>query len=281
MYFGEQEMISFLLALKKGVYILLFLLFFQLFFIQLSFSEDITAKKIMQKVDARDDGDLLICNMEMQLIDRHNNVRKRKMRMFSKDYGKDIYSLQFFLEPADVKNTSFLSYDYDGDKDDDQWLYLPALRKTKRIAVDDKTSSFMGSDFTYADLTKIEIDNYHFKLLKEQTVRDQKAWLIEAIPKNNDIVKKYGYTKSVLFIRQDNYFVVRAVLWVHNSSKLKYMDVTSLKQIDNIWTIEQIVMTTKKGKQTYHKTILNYSDIKYNQPLTDQMFTVRRMEKGL
>ncbi|MBF0449289.1 MAG: outer membrane lipoprotein-sorting protein [Candidatus Magnetomorum sp.] len=262
-------------------YIICIMFFSHVCFFQMALSDDHMAQEIMKKVDARDDGDQLTCDMEMQLIDRHNNIRKRKIRLYAKDYGKDIYSLQFFIEPPDVKNTAFLSYDYDGHKDDDQWLYLPALRKTKRIAVDDKTSSFMGSDFTYADLTKIELENYHFKLMQEQTVRDKKVWLIESIPKTDDIVRKYGYTKSILFIQQDIYVVIRAILWVHNSTTLKYMDVTSLKKIDNIWTAEQITMTTKKGKQTYHKTILNYSDIKYNQPLTDQTFTVRRMEKGL
>ncbi|KPA16687.1 secreted protein containing DUF1329 [Candidatus Magnetomorum sp. HK-1] len=255
--------------------------FIQIFFFQMALSEDNLAQKIMEKVDARNDGDNLTCDMEMQLIDRHNNIRKRKIRLYSKDYGKDVYALQFFMEPSDVKNTAFLSYDYDGNKDDDQWLYLPALRKTKRIAVDDKTSSYMGSDFTYADLTKIELENYNFKLLKEQEVRGKKAWLIESIPKTDDIVRKYGYTKSILFIQQDNYVVVRSILWMHNSKKLKYMDVKAMKKIDNIWTAIQMVMTTKKGKQIHHKTILNYSNIKYNQPLTDQTFTVRRMEKGL
>jgi hypothetical protein len=268
---------------KKRIklYLMAFILFFQLYWIQFACAENLTAQDIMKKVDARDDGKSLSCNMEMQLIDRHNNVRKRKIRLYSKDYGKDIYSLQFFLEPADIKNTAFLSYDYDGNKDDDQWLYLPALRKTKRVAVDDKTSSYMGSDFTYADLTKIEIENYQFKLIKEDTVRNNKVWIIEAVPNNDDIVHKYGYTKSILFIRQDSYVVVRAALWVHKSDKLKYMDVISLKQIDNIWTPINVVMTTKKGKQTHHKTILIYSDIQYNIQLNDQTFTVRRMEKGL
>jgi len=244
-------------------------------------AEDQMARTIMEKVDARDDGDNLTCKMEMQLIDRNQNIRKRIIQLYVKDFGKDTYTIQFFVDPPDLKNTAFLSFDYDGNKDDDQWLYLPALRRTKRIATDDKTSSYMGSDFTYADLTKIEINDYDFRLLKEDEVNGQKVWIIESHPKTEDIVKKYGYDKSIIFIRKDNYVLIRAILWVHKSNKLKYMDVISLKKIDTIWTAETITMTTKKDKQMEHKTILNYYHIQYNQPLTDQTFTVRRMEKGL
>jgi len=267
--------------LHKIYFIFFILIFIILNFIQTTVADDNLAKKIMEKVDARDNGDNLTCDMEMHLIDRHENIRKRKIRLYSKDYGQDIYTLQFFMEPSDVKNTAFLSYDYDGNKDDDQWLYLPALHKTKRIAVDDKTSSYMGSDFTYADLTKIELENYNYKLLKEDLVRGKKVWIIETTPKTDEIIKKYGYTKLLLFIQQDNYVIVRSILWIHKSKKLKYMDVKVLKKIDNIWTAVQMTMTTKKGKKTYHKTTLYYSNIKYNQTITDQTFTVRRMEKGL
>ncbi len=103
----------------------------------------------MQAVDDRDDGDDGISDLEMTLIDKRGNKRVRKIRSFSKDFGEDDYQLMFFLSPADVKDTGFLTFDYDDDdRDDDQWLYLPALKKTKRIATGDKSGSFMGSDFS-------------------------------------------------------------------------------------------------------------------------------------
>ncbi len=217
----------------------------------------------------------------MIFIDKHGKQRQRKMVSLSKDFGDDVYKSIFFLEPADVKNTAFLSYDYDGDNDDDQWLYLPALRKTKRIASTDKTSSFMGSDFSYADMTDRELENYTYTLLKEQEVRGYPCWLIEALPKNEKIVEKFGYTKAVLFVRQDNDVVVRSVGWLQDGGKLKYMDMTKLEQIDNIWTTLEVSMTTKQGKTTLHKTILRYHNVQYNQDLTEDDFTVRRIERGL
>ncbi len=239
------------------------------------------AIEIMQMVEDRDDGDSQSASLEMLLIDKHGKERLRKIKRFTKDKGDDTQILMFFLHPADVKDTGFLTYDYDDEtKDDDQWLYLPALKKTKRIASSDKSGSFMGSDFTYADITSRNLVDYEFKILKEGMVRNQKVWIIESKP-NKKAIDETGYTKSVLFIRQDNHFVIRAKHWLKNGGKNKYSDVKKLELIDNIWVATEITMTTKKGKKTIHKTILKIKDVKFNQGIKDDIFSVRRLEKGL
>ncbi len=246
-----------------------------------AWADDIEARAIMEKVDARDDGDNALADMEMILIDKKGKKRIRKILSYSKDKGKDTYRIMFFVHPANVKDTGFLTYDYeDINKDDDQWLYLPALKKTKRIASSDKDSAFMGSDFSYADMTDRNIDEYNFKILKETKVNDVKAWVIESIPKTDKIIDTYGYTKSVIYVRQDNYVVIRVVNWVKKGEKLKYMNVKKLELIDNIWVPLEIHMTTKKGKLFLHKTILKRANVKYNQDLEEGLFTVRRLEKG-
>ena len=214
-------------------------------------------RDIMDLVDARDDGDNAIQDMEMILIDKNGNRRDRTIRSMSRDVDEDTQSIMFFLSPADVKDTGFLTYDYDDDsKDDDQWLYLPALKKTKRIASSDKSGSFMGSDFTYADMTDRDLDNYRYTLMKEGEVGGVPVWQVEAVPLTESEIDETGYTKSVSFVRQDNYVVVRAVSWLKKGSRLKYMDVKKLEKIDGIWIPTEIHMTTKKGKKTLHKTIL-------------------------
>ena len=132
----------------------------------------LTAEEIAKKVESRDDGDNSISTMTMISTDKHNKERVRSMKSYSKNKGEDSQSVIFFLKPSDVKNTSFLTYDYDDDKrDDDQWLYLPALNKTKRIPASDKDSSFMGSDFSYSDMTEPNLDDYNFKVLKESYIK--------------------------------------------------------------------------------------------------------------
>jgi len=244
-------------------------------------SRENKARNIMQKVYDREDGDNRISDMQMILIDKNGKKRIRELKGFSKDKGIDSLSLMFFTAPSDVKDTGFLSYDYDAaEQDDDQWLYLPALRKTKRIASGDKKGSFMGSDFSYGDMTKRSVSLYDYKILKEKKVRGHLTWVIEVVPKEQEIVDKYGYSKSVVFVRQDNYFTIQAVHWVVKGKKLKYMQVSKLDLIDNIWVATESTMTTKKGKKTLHKTILKYDNLKFNQDLKPDFFSVRQLEKG-
>lgn len=240
------------------------------------------ARAIMQQADDRDDGDNGISDMTMVLIDKNNDTRERKIRSYTKDKGEDRMRIMFFLEPADVKDTAFLTYDYDDySKDDDQWLYLPALRKNKRIASSDKSGSFMGSDFNYSDMTHRNLEAYDFKILKEDEVRGAKVWIIEALPKSKEEMEETGYEKSWLFIRQDNYVLVRAVHWTFEGGRMKYYDVPKLEQIDGIWMATHITMATKKGQATLHRTELKFENVRFNQNLSEDMFSLRRLEQGL
>ena len=254
---------------------------------QPTFAQDLTARQIMEKVDDRDDGDKRIAEMQMLLIDKNGDKRLRKIKTYDKDQitdngDEDRRRIMFFLAPADVKDTGFLTYDYDAyEKDDDQWLFLPALKKTKRIASTDKSGSFMGSDFNYSDMTRKNLAAYDFKILKEAEVRGENTWVIEALPKTREEAKETGYKKSVVFVRQDNFVVVRAVHWTDTGNKLKYLDVSGLELIDGVWTTTATSMTTKKNKITEHKTELTFSNVRYNQDLADSLFTLRRLEKGL
>ncbi len=244
-------------------------------------ADDAKARAIMEKVDARDDGKTLEQDMTMILIDKNGKKRTRQLHTYSKDFGKDEHQILFFKSPADVKNTAFLTYDYDNaNKDDDQWLYLPALKKVKRIPSADKSSSFMGSDFSYFDMTDRDLEDYDFKLLKETEVRGHPVWMIQALPRNKKVVKESGYTKTIGLVRKDNNVVVRSIGFMKNGKK-KYMDIKKLHKQGGVWLPDEITMTTKKGKNTIHKTILKFKNIKLNKPISDNMFTTRRLEKGL
>jgi hypothetical protein len=248
-------------------------------------ADDPAARAIMEKVNARDDGDNQVSDMEMVLIDKKGQKRTRKIRTFSKDKGEDTLKLMFFEHPADVKDTAFLTYDYDdADRDDDQWLYLPALRKTKRIASAGKSGSFMGSDLNYSDMTSPNLEDYDFGFYekgKEAEVRGEKVWVIWSVPRTKDVIRETGYKKSLLFVRPEINMVVRAIRWVDQGGHLKYVDVKSLEQIDGIWVATETLVTKKKGKNTVHKTILRLNNVKFNQDLKYDLFTIRRMEKGL
>ena len=242
---------------------------------------EMDARAIMDKVDARDDGSTLEQDMMMLLIDKNGNERTRDLKSYSKDKGADEQRTMFFKSPADVKNTAFLTHDYDdASKDDDQWLYLPALKKVKRIPSTDKSSSFMGSDFSYFDMTNRDLDDYNFKILKETKVRGHDAWMIESMPNNQKVIDESGYEKTIAIVRKDNFVVVRAINFLSNGKK-KYLDLTQIHEENGIWLIDEMSMTTKKGKRTVHKTVLSFSNVTLNGSIDDNVFTTRRLEKGL
>jgi hypothetical protein len=248
-------------------------------------ADDPEARAIMERVDARDDGDNQTADMEMILIDRSGGQRVRKIAAFTKDKGVDTMRLMFFLHPADVKDTAFLTIDYDDPAhDDDQWLYLPALRKTKRIATTDKSGSFMGSDLNYADMTDREMEDYAYRFYekgREQIFDGVKTWAIWAIPRSKKVVGETGYEKELAFVRQDNDFIIRSIHWVENSADLKYMVVNRLERIDGIWVATDMQVTRKTGKQVVHKTVLKLDRVRFNQDLDEAIFSLRQMEKGL
>ncbi len=158
---------------------------------------------------------------------------------------------------------------------------MPALKKTKRIAASDQSGSFMGSDFNYSDMSSRELERYDYELMKETEVKGVKVWQIQSTPRTEKEIDRTGYTKSVVFVRQDNFVVIRSVGWLKKGGRLRYMDVKSLEEIDDIWVPTEIHMTTKKGKKTLHKTVLKNNKTKFNQDLDENIFSVRRLEKGL
>ena len=151
-----------------------------------------SALEIMTKVDARYTGDSAISDWRMILIDKKDRKRVREIEIYSKEYNDVDKSISFFKSPGDVKGTSYMSYNWEStSKEDDSWLYLPALQKVNRIASADRSGSFMGSDFTYSDIDGFELEDFNYKLVKDSDVVDGKdCWVIESTPKNKNVIAK-------------------------------------------------------------------------------------------
>jgi formylmethanofuran:tetrahydromethanopterin formyltransferase len=181
-----------------------------------------------------------------------------------------------------VRDTGFLTWDYrEGARDDDQWLYLPELKKVKRIASSDKSGAFIGSDFSYADMTRRVVDEWQYTLLKTDEVRGNPCWLIEAVPVDEAVQDRYGYKKSILFIRQDIFMMCRAVHWLDEGNKIKYVDLPDIREIDGIWTALEINAKTTRNGKTLHRTVFRTENVKYGQAIEESMFTTRQLEKGM
>ena len=236
--------------------------------------------------------------------------RVRKTKRMSKVYGKDDKSVIFFMEPADVRNTAFLSFVYDDEnRDNDQWLYLPALKKTRRIASGDKSGSFMGSDFSYVDVSGIKVEKYVHKLLDDAAltalVKDKalkkvlkkkfgsskagfnsaKAWfasnglqVVESIPKEKKTIKEDGYSRIIAWINEKTKVVEKAIYFGKNGKAFKVRDNVTTKRIQDVWSMTSMEMENfAKG----HRTIIDISDTRYNIGVKDSYFTQRTLMQGL
>ncbi len=240
------------------------------------------ARRIMEKVEEVDDGDNRTADMLMILTDKKGAKRKKYFKTFSKEYGEDSKQLMIIDRPANIRNSGFLTFDYDNsDKDDDQWLYLPSLGRSKRIASGDKDGSFMGSDLNYSDMTSRDLDDYDYRILKEMMLKNEKVWLIESMPRSEEVIDRTGYKKSILAVRQDIYMVSRIKAWPAKGSYVKITDFNNLETINGILVHTDVRVIKKSGKTIKHKTQLLLSDIQFNRNLADDLFTLRRLEKGL
>lgn len=235
----------------------------------------LSGRDVMIKVDERPDGETSKELMQLTLINKAGSKRERSMWNFTKDYGKDKKKIFYFEKPADVKGVTFLTWQYDDPaRDDDRWLYLPALKKARRISGSSKNDYFMGTDFTYDDLGGRSVDEENHTLLKEETVEGQRCWVVQTVHKD----PKDIYGKRIAWIRQDCLMVVKIEYYDRNQKLLKILTKSELIQKDGIWTAMRMEMNNVREN---HRSLLEILDIQYNINLSDNLFTVSALERGV
>ena len=237
-----------------------------------------TGRDIAQKVKDRPDGDTRQSELVMKLINKRGAVRERKLISYSIDVGegkKDRKSIMFFQYPGDVKGTGFLTWDYDNpDKDDDKWLYLPAMKKTRRISGSSaKQDFFMGSDFTYDDMGSCNVDEDTHKLLGDVNIDGHKCWKLESTP----VDKREIYSKKIAYIRQDCLIAVKVKFYDEMGKLHRCMELSDITKVEGFWIAQKLHMT---NVQTEHQTILEIKNPKYNLPMKEANFNVTTLEKG-
>lgn len=243
--------------------------------ISLYAQEELTGKKIIENVYYRPTGDDATSDLTMILINSRDAVRVREIEQFSKDYGKVEKSIMFFLSPADVRNTSFMNWSYDEEgRDDDQWIYLPELKKIKRISSDSKSDYFMGSDFTYDDLGDRHPSEDTHKLLREETISGEDCYIVESIPKEEE----YMYSKTVTWVSKDKWIGLKKEFYDEDGDHLKNLTVEKYNKIDGFWVILHSEM---HNIQKDHKTIMKLKNVELNTGIDDGMFTERMMKRGI
>jgi hypothetical protein len=234
---------------------------------------DMTGRQIMTLVDERPDGDDRRSVMKMTLVSKRGKQRIREMDSFSKDYGKDEKSVIVFRKPADVKGTAFLSWEYnDPAREDDRWLYMPAMKKVRRISGSSKNEYFMGSDFTYDDMGDRNVEEDTHKLHGEATVSGHPCWKIESIPVDPEDM----YTRKIVWISKTAHMVLKAEYYDKNGL-LKVYKVLDYREQDGFWVVFHSEMDNVSRS---HKTILEMDSIQFNTGLGDNLFKVSTIQRG-
>jgi outer membrane lipoprotein-sorting protein len=241
--------------------------------------EEMEARQVAVNVDEREDGDNETSDMEMTLTNKRGQNRIRKVTTYRKDYGEDSKSVMFFLEPADVKGTGFLSWSYDDkNKDDDQWLYLPALKKVRRISSSGKADYFMGTDFTYSDMGDRDVDDYTYAHIDTEVIDGIECYHLERLPRDDTVIDETGYSRTEIWVRPDIWMMTKAVFFDKKGKLLKELTVSDFEEVNGIWVANTMHMN---NIQKEHQTTLTFSNNQFNTDLDDDFFSQRRLTKGV
>ena len=249
--------------------------------------QELSPKQIMDKASDLDMGDNASSRMTMTVINPKGDQRINELVSFRKKFGFDNFglnnsetrSVMFYIFPLTMRNVGYFSIDYkDAGKADQHWMYTPTIQKMRRIG--SKRLAIMSSDFSYADMSLHNSGDYVYNSMKEDSLDGQKVWVIEGIPADKDDEDDDGYTKSIFYVRQDNYIVVRSINFLKKGNKIKQMDVADISQIDGIWVLGQVTMVTRKDGVELSRTVMKSSDVKFNQKFDDNFFSERQLTRG-
>ena len=217
-------------------------------------------------------GEDMRARVTMRLVSRDGKERVRELTMSRRDLqdgGEQRYFI-YFHRPPDVRDMTFLVWKYPG-KDDDRWLYVPALKLVRRIAASDKRSSFAGSDFSYEDVSGREPEEDAHKLLREEKVGERSAYVVESVPKDPASV---DFSRKVSWIDKATWLPLKEEYYDRRGELSRLFTAEELKEIQGFWTITRRVM---KNVQTGHWSESVMAEVRYNQKLLPELFTERAL----
>jgi outer membrane lipoprotein-sorting protein len=257
------------------------------------FAEDLgdDPVKIMRAVQDRETGDRSKSRLTMTIINAQGQKRERSVQSFSMKFGEGkeevTKQIMYFESPEDIRGTGLLSFDYeDGDRDDDQWLYLPSLRKSTRISSGERSGSFMGTDLSYADMTQSDPSHYTYKMIKTSMSvklngQPEDCWLIKSTPKTQKTIDETGYTMSYIWVSKSKLMPLQIRAQIRKGKKTKLIKFSDVKKVDGFWTAHTIIARTSRNKKTESTTVLQFSEMSYNHPdITVNYFDQSRLERG-
>ncbi|WP_240478358.1 outer membrane lipoprotein-sorting protein [Photobacterium aquae] len=215
-----------------------------------------------------------ISELSMLLKNAQGETSDRKLRIKSLEVdGDGDKGLTVFDEPRDVKGTAFLNYSHTH-KADDQWLYMPALKRVKRISSRNKSGPFMGSEFAYEDLSSFELEKYTFNYLGDETVAGESSYLIEQIPTD----QYSGYTRQLVWLDKAHYRPLKMEFYDRRKALLKTLIFSQYQQyLGKYWRAHKMTMV---NHQTGKETVLSTHQLMFKTGLTDRDFSQQSLKRS-
>ena len=208
---------------------------------------------------------------ELTVVSRDGKVRRKSWKSWRQGYAGDARQLIRFTKPPEVRGVGFLSVNHLG-ADADQWLYLPSMKRERRIATQDRDTSFVGTDFSYEDMEEFDQARYEVETKGEETIDGQPCTLIEARPKGRSV-----YARKLLALRKDNLYLVRVESWRKGEKEpAKRLVLADLAQVDGHWAARKLEMKDlKKGSTT---TVL-LLQLAFDHPQPADRFTLQNLNR--
>ena len=239
---------------------------------------ELTGREIIQKMKdlhaIQDEEE----SLDMLLKDKKGRKKKRAIKRYTLKGSNGQHKIRIaFLSPRDIKGLGLLTWEHEGAADD-QWLYLPALRKVKRIASDNKQKPFAGTDFSYEDLQPEDMTVHEYKLVGEEEAASQACYVVEAFPSTDAERKDSGYSKRKFWVRKDIFFAVKIEYY---DKKGRHVKVQTQKGEENVaGTVWRSKYTTMRDLKKKHETLLRAKKRELNKGLSSSQFTERALKEG-
>jgi hypothetical protein len=234
------------------------------------------ARQIVEKASQVIEFEASEMTATLKIYDAQGRVRERQIANASKKFGTVTKSMIKFLAPADVKGTAMLVFDYQ-DKDDDMWIYLPALRKSRRIVSTEKGKSFMGSEFSNADMSRPNLDQFKHEMAGSAVLDGRDCWKVESTCRSKEIADELGFSRKLAWIEKGSYLTHQIQFYGRDERLLKTMSLSDYRQQgDGKYFAFQMEM---KNAQNKRRSTITVNQFQLGSALNESYFSVATLEK--
>jgi outer membrane lipoprotein-sorting protein len=229
------------------------------------------ARRIIQESERRGRADSQRYEGKLEVISPSSKVSKKTWESVRFGSYGDSKTIIRFTAPAEVKGVALLVINHP-DRSSDQWMWTPAIGRERRIALQDRSTRFFGTDFSFEDLEERDVNQYDYRLLGEEPVDGAPCWLIAATPRQ---AKMSQYTRSKVWVRKDNYVPVQYENWIEDQLARR-LHQSDIQNVQGIWTPRLREMTDLRRRS---RTVLRLDKLEYHVALKEEEFTLQALRR--